>query len=133
MTDIPNILKQVMDSSAELSAWALAIGGGTVAVIVSTSYRRPTLLLLRLPYLLFVPGWICIAYSLYLGNKVVRKYLASIMVRQEQVASIASQVNDLYAYQRSHLLYSLIFFGVWLLIYLISWIFVESIQPGGDK
>ena len=133
MADIPSILKQVMDSSSQLSAWALAIGGGTVAAIVSTSYRRADSLLWRLPYLFFIPGWICIGYSLYLGNNLVGKYLASIMVRQEQIVSIASQVNDCYADQRAYLLYSLVFFGLWLLIYTISWVFTDFIHTGDNK
>ena len=96
VVDIPNVLKLVMDSSSQLSGWALAIVGGSVAVIVSTSYRRPDALRWRLLYLLFLPGWICIAYSLYLGNKLVGKYLASIMVRQEQIAS--SRDGDILEY-----------------------------------
>jgi hypothetical protein len=130
MPDIPSILKQVMENSSQLSGWALVIGGGTVAVIVSTSYRRPDSLLWRLPYLLFIPGWVCLGRSLYFGNKLVGKYLASIMVEQKQVAVIASQVNDIYANQYSYLLYSLEFFGLWLLIYMLSWIFSESFHTG---
>lgn len=133
MVDIPTILKQVMESSSQLSVWALAIGGGTVAVIVSTSYRRPALLRWRLPYLLFLPGWISIGYSLYLGNNLVGKYLASIMVRQEEVGRIASQVNDIYANQHYYLLSSLVFFGLWLLIFMLSWIFTDSFHTGGEK
>jgi len=130
MSDIPSILKQVMENSSQLSGWALVIGGGTVAVIVSTSYRRPDSLLWRLPYLLFIPGWMCLGYSLYLGNNLVGKYLASIMVEQKQAAVIASQVNDIYATQHSYLLYSLEFFGLWLLIYMLFWIFSESFHTG---
>ncbi len=133
MTDIPSILKQVMDSSTQLSGWALVIGGGTVAVIVSTSYRRPDTLRWRLPYLLFIPGWGCIGYSLQLGNNLVGKYLASIMVREDQVAVIASQVNDIFESQHAYLLYSLGFFGLWLLTYMLFWIFSETFQTGDNK
>lgn len=133
MADIPTILKQVMDCSSQLSAWALAIGGGTVAVIVSTSYRRPESLIWRLPYLLFLPGWICIGYSLYLGNKLVGKYLASIMVRPEHLQIIPPQINDIYADQRSYLLSSLVFFCLWLLVYMLSWIFAEPFNTRGKK
>jgi hypothetical protein len=133
VADIPSILKHVMDNSSQLISWALSIGGGTVAVIVSTSYRRPDSLPWRLPYLLFIPGWICIGYSLYLGNNLVGKYLASTMVRQEQIEIIGSQVNNIYADQRAYLLYSLVFFGLWLLIYMLSWIFSESLYTGGKN
>ena len=128
MSDIPSILKQVMDISSQLSGWALVIGGGTVAAIVGSSYRRPGSLYYRLPYLLFIPGWMCIGYSLYLGNNLVGKYLASIMVNEKQAEVIASQVNDIYANQHSYLLYSLAFFGLWLLIYVLYWIFSKSLS-----
>lgn len=133
MVDIPSVLKEVLDSSSQLSGWALAMVGGSVVVIVSTSYRRPDALLWRLPYLLFVPGWICIAFSLYLGNKIVGKYLASLMVHQEQISNIAFQVNDIYSDQRVYFLLSLVFFGLWLLIHLISWVFVETVHAGDKK
>ncbi len=134
MVEILDALKQIMDSSSQLSGWALAIVGGSVAVIVSTSYRRPEALRWRLLYLLFLPGWICIGYSLYLGNELVGKYLAAITVRnKELVVTIASNVNDIYSDQRVYLLYSLVFFGLWLLIYLLSWIFVETFHKGDNK
>lgn len=133
MADVPNILKNVIDNSSQLTTWALAVGGGSVAVIVSSSYRRPVSLLWRIPYLLFTPAWICIGYSLYLGNSLVSKYLASTMVHQDQVAIIGSQINDIYSDQRDYLLYSLLFFGVWLLIYLYLWTFSESLYDGDKK
>ena len=128
MSDSLSTLKQIVDSSTQLSGWALSVLGGTVAAIVSTSYRRPDAIQYRLAYLLFLPGWAAVAYSLYLGNVLSGKYLASLMVRAEHVAIIAAQVNDTYSDQRQFLLWSLIFFGLWLLIYLLSWIFVESLQ-----
>ena len=130
MADIPSILKQVLDSSTQLSGWALIIGGGAVAVIVSTSYYRPKRLCFRFPYLLFLPGWACIGYSLYLGNSIVGKYLASIMVREDQIASIAAQVNDIFSNQHVYLLYSLGFFGLWLFLYVLFWVFFESFDAG---
>jgi hypothetical protein len=118
-------LKQIIDSSTQLSAWALAVLGGTVAAIVSTSHRRPDSLCLRMSYLLFLPGWIAVGYSLYLGNVLSGKYLASLMVKRDQIATIASQVNDAYAGQRLYLLWSLAFFGLWLTVFLLYWVFGE--------
>ncbi len=134
MGDICAALKLVTDSSSQLSAWALMVIGGSVAAIVGTSYRRPDARSLRLPFLLFIPGWICLGYSLYLSNGIMGKYLASVMVHNEDIVKdIASQVNDIYGRQRDFLLWSLVFFGVWLLIYLASWIFVETFQKGDKK
>jgi hypothetical protein len=133
VADTLSTLKQIVDSSAQLSAWALTVLGGTVATIVSTSYRRPDALSIRLPYLLFLPGWAAVGYSLYLGNLIVGKYLAALMVSPERVANIAAQINDVYGDQRFYLFSSLVFFGLWLVIYLLLWIFLTNIQKVENK
>jgi hypothetical protein len=127
------ILEQVTANSGQLTGWALAVAGATAITIVSTSYRRPQRLRWRLPYLLFIPGWYCVAYSLYSGNRLIGSFLAAIMVRPELRREISSEINDLYDVQRSFLLYSLVFFGVWLLIYLLTWIFDDSLYAGDKK
>lgn len=129
----PSVLKHVMESSSQLSTWALAIFAGSVAVVVSTSYRRPESLRWRLLYLLFIPGWASIGYSLHLANTLVGKYLASIMGSPDRIDLIAYRVNEIYADQLDYLLFSLAFFGLWLLTYLLSWIFVDSFHTGDKK
>lgn len=128
-----SILEQVNNSSAQLTAWALAIAGGTALAIVSTSYRRPTQVFWRLPYLLFIPGWAALAVSLYWGNVLVGHFLASLMVAPELLREIAEKINIAYACQREYLLYSLIFFGAWLLFYLLTWIFNDAAYKGESK
>lgn len=119
------ILKQIADSSAQLSTAALAIFGGSVAAILGTSYRRPPQLGWRLPFFLFIPGWVCLAESLFLGNVIAGRYLAATMVSQSEWMSIAARVNDDYGSQREWLLGSLGFFGTWLAVYLLYWVFVD--------
>lgn len=120
--DTLSILKQILDSSAQLSTSALAIFGGTVAAILGTSYRRPRELRWRLPFLLFIPGWYFLGRSMYLGNTIVSRYLAATMVKQTEWIAIATRVNDDFASQRDSLLLSLFFFGVWLILYLLYWV-----------
>lgn len=131
MTDTIGVLKQILDSSAQLSASGLAVFGGTVAAILGTSYRRPIALRWRLPFLLFVPGWLCVGWSLYLGNVIAGRYLAATMIRQTDLMEIAGRINDNYADQRDWLLVSLLFFGTWLVIYLYYWVFVEGLTREG--
>jgi hypothetical protein len=50
-------LKAILDNSATLVSWALAIVGGTVAALIGSSYERPKTWRGRLIYLLFVPAW----------------------------------------------------------------------------
>jgi len=133
MTETTSVLDYVLASSGQLTTWALAVAAGTVATVVSTSYRRPRNLKWRSPFLLFIPGWSCIAYSLYMGNELVGGFLASKMVKAEKFSDIASSINNLYADQRNFLLYSFIFFGLWLFIYLITWTFTDEFQKGEEK
>ena len=133
MADPTPVLDYVLASSAQISAWALAVAGGSVAAVLSTSYRRPSHLKWRFPYLLFIPGWSCIAYSLYSGNNLIGRFLASKMVQVEKLRDISSKINDLYDDQRNFLLYSLAFFGLWLVIYLVVWTFTEEFQTGDKK
>ena len=125
MGDALAVLKLVADGSAQLSTTALAVFGGSVAAVLGSSYRRPDAFWWRAPSLLFVPGWICLAVSLYLGNVISGRYLASNMVGVSNINSIAERINDDYASQRGWFLASLIFFGVWLLISLCYWVFIE--------
>ncbi len=120
--DTLNVLKQIAESSAQLSTSALAIFGGTVAAILGTSYRRPLQFGWRLPFLLFIPGWFCLGISMYLGSVIEGRYLAATMVKQTEWLNIAARINDDYASQRIWLLYSLAFFGAWLVGYLLYWV-----------
>lgn len=133
MAETTSVLEHVLASSAQLTTWGLAVAGATVATIVGTSYRRPSSLAWRLPFLLFIPGWSCIAYSLYAGNRLVGAFLASRMVQPGAVRDIASKINDLYDAQRDFLLYSLVFFGLWLAIYLMTWMFTDEFEKGDAK
>ncbi|WP_442112210.1 hypothetical protein [Pseudomonas sp. NUPR-001] len=131
MTDLPSILKEVLDSSTVLSGWAVAIGGATVAVIIGTSHNRPDSWPLRLLYLLFLPGWAGLAYSIYLGNQLVGSYLAT-RFNPSSIDVISELINNLYADQRSYLLWSLAFFAIWLTGYTLAWIFLTKLRAG-DK
>ncbi len=124
--DISDILKHVVDSSSQLSSWALILGGGSVAVMVGSSYHRPSKFWWRLPYFLYVPGWLCLGVSLKLGNDLAKKYLASLMVSQGDAKTIANQVNDIYDLQQCWFMSALCFFGLWLLIYTIYWVCSKS-------
>lgn len=127
MVDLALILKDVLESSTVLTGWAVAIGAGTVAIIIGTSHNRPESLHLRLTYLLFLPGWTSIAYSIYLGNKLVGSYLAS-RFTPNSVLDIADNINNLYASQRLSLLIALAFFGTWLICYTLAWIFTKQLK-----
>jgi len=133
MDDITAVIKEVVAYSSQLTTWALAVLGVTVATIISTSYTRPIDQKFRLANLLFIPGWIFLSFSIYHGEQITRKYLAAIMVKPELIPKLASDINDLFSDQRLCFLVSLMFFGVWLFVFLLQWVFVNSISGSKTK
>lgn len=128
MADPTTTLTHVLANSQQLTTWALAVGGGSIALIVGASYRRPVSIWWRLTFLLFLPGWALLAVSLYRGAQLSRAFLASMMVSAESAARIGSKINDLYANQSTFLVWSVVFFSAWLMIYLIGWIFSDQFE-----
>jgi hypothetical protein len=131
-TETP-VLDYVLAGSGQLSSWALAVAGASVAAVVGTSYRRPETMAWRLPFLLFIPGWLFLADSLYCGHSISGRFLAAKMVHADKVREIASKINDLYESQRTSLLVSLGFFGVWLAVYICIWVFTDELAGKEEK
>jgi len=77
---------------------------------------------MRMTYLLFLPAWGLLAYSLHLGNLAQRDYVAYLFRPPEAEAALSQMNADAYG-QIRFLEYSLFVFGFWLVVYLIWWIF----------
>ncbi len=128
-------LKAMNEGSRTLVGWCLVIIAASVAAIVSTSYLRPLSLYARLMYLLYIFGWLCLALSIYYGDKVSRRAIAAVFSPDgARLSQIGFAMNSDFDYQRG-----LFFFAVWLLIYLLWWIFwykppsVTTAQTGGTR
>lgn len=130
MTDIITATKEVLEFSSNLTTWALSVTAFSVVTIISTSYIRPKAFALRASYLLFLPGWLFLAISINCAEKLSRKYLAAIMVSQDNLIQIGSDINNLFADQRRWFLWALATFGAWLVIYLLTWIFSDFFSEG---
>ena len=117
-----------------LSQWCLLIIGGSLVIIVSTSYYRPKSPRVRAAYFLFVPAWLCLAVSIYEGIRVQRSYVAYLVgSRQGPNIQLSNQIAETMAdatrKQILSLQAALGFVGLWLLIYVTWWI--VSGQHGG--
>jgi hypothetical protein len=117
-----------------LSQWSLLTIGGSLVIIVSTSYYRPANARVRAAYFLFVPSWLCLAISIYQGIRVQRAYVAYLVgSRQGPNTQLSNQIAETMAdatrKQILSLEVALAFVGIWLLIYIFWWIM--SAQPGG--
>jgi hypothetical protein len=131
--------KSVSEGSNILLTWGLAIIAGSIITIVSTSYLRPFDRKIRLIYLLFIPGWIFVALSVYFGNHIARRYIAGmIVVNKDTLRLIESRMLDDYGSQLTLLQTGLVFFSLWLFSFLLWWIFghwsanTEKAKSGGE-
>lgn len=116
-----NIIAQ---GSISLAGWGLLIIGASIAAIVSTSYIRPLDRKARCMYLLFIPGWIFIARSIYYGDQISRRHMAALFANSENsLSNIGLAINGDFDKQLWSLQAALIIFSVWLVFFLLWWIF----------
>src|SRR5437667_9330624 len=84
----------VVTFSQSLSQWAVVIIGGTAALLLGNSHVRPSNILVRLVYLLFVPAWIFLLLSTWMGVKVQRNFLALKLLEKADVSATKIAMND---------------------------------------
>ena len=120
--------------------WCLLIFGGTIAILVGTSYRHPRGLL-RYAYALFIPGWLGLAMAIYHGNSVQRAILAHLyraIPASTDAAKVAASAKEFAATkvtvtadadaQQWWLYFGLICIAVWLVVFTSCWIIRGSLE-----
>jgi hypothetical protein len=118
-------LKTAADHSNDLSNWSLLLLGGSIAMIVSTSYLRPPEQSVRLAYLLFPPAWALAGSSLLAGRGVKGGYLASTIVAERYLFATANCADSALARQIDFLLFAVAAVSIWLVVFLHWWVFQE--------
>ncbi|HTI08451.1 MAG TPA: hypothetical protein VL832_07830 [Puia sp.] len=117
-------IKTISRESGVLSGWALAVLGGSILILVSTSYIRPANKRVRLIYLLFVPGWFFFVYSMYFGDSINRRLIAAVYAHREDVLNdIGRDINAEFTGQMNLFSAGILTFVIWLIAYLLWWIF----------
>ena len=120
----------VVSFAQSLAQWEFVIIGASILVLVGTSYNRPRPTLMRVLYLLFLPAWGCLAYSIYCGMRVQEAYLAYMLLPVTTIGGATSTLNkDIHA-QISWMWIGLICFSIWLLAYLFWWILFKRAAEG---
>jgi hypothetical protein len=109
-----------------LSQWALLIIGGSLVVIVSTSYYRPKTRRARAAYFLFVPAWISLALCIYKGSYIQQSYVAYLVAArvhaQDRIDLIAQHMATAIQWQLRFLHVALVMLGAWLVFYIVWWV-----------
>lgn len=134
MGDLATGLKAVVENSSTMITWTLAVGAGSVALIMGTSYLRPRQLWARLVYLLFPVGWGFFAVSIYHGNAIARDGVAAQLAHSEKILpQIGADMNTEYISQQNTMEWGMGIFALWLLLYLIWWIVVKDLPRTETK
>lgn len=118
-------IKGIADVSATFATWSLTVIGASVLAIISTSYLRPVRKTIRYAYFLFIPGWICLAVSLFEGNMIARRLAAAYFTaptNKSILLEIGLNVNKEFGRQIDYFKSGLAFFALWLIVYLIWWV-----------
>ena len=133
--DNAKFFESVQALAQSISQWNLLIIGGSMVVIVSTSYYRPDTRRVRTAYLLFLPAWAFLALSIYKGIKVQGSYVAYLLAARENngllISTIAHDMNADITRQIAYLEWALLFLAGWLVIYILWWIFSAKAQRSG--
>lgn len=125
-----NSIKSISEGSNKVSTWALSVVGGTVLVIISDSYFQPQEQIYKIPYLLFIAGWLYIAISMYYGLNISGRVMAAELYKKdnEKLKAIFTKANNDFDCQLIFFKAALVTFGVWLILYLLWWILIFTPQ-----
>ena len=77
---------------------------------------------------LFIPAWVCLALSIYFGDRVQRGAITVKMVNKNLVADIHQQINGDFDRQLRFLTWAGAILVIWLFAYLVWWVFYRKAQ-----
>ena len=113
-----------------LTSWAFLMMGGSIVAILGTSYYRPRSLAVRCAYFAFIPAWFYLAWSIYAGTRVQSVYLAALFSRAPDIPQLKATLNGDALSQIRRMETGLGFFGLWLTVYLLWWVFNKEVKEG---
>jgi hypothetical protein len=125
-------LKTMAENSRNVMSWSLTLIGASILAIVSTGYLRPMSRRMRFVYLLFIPGWVLLGWSLYYGDSIARRYTATaFMQARVKLLEIGQLMNGEFDSQLTFMNWGLGVFAIWLIIYIVWWVIADL--PAKEK
>lgn len=118
-------LEAAASFAQSLAQWEFVIFGASMLVLVGTSYYRPQRPWQAI-YLLFLPAWGCLGYSIYRGMKAQEAYLAYMLLPVTTMEGATSALNKDILAQIFWMWWGLGCFSFWLFFYLIWWTFFKK-------
>jgi hypothetical protein len=121
-------LEATLAYGQSLTQWGLLILGGSVAILLGTSYHAPRHRLVRLSYVLFLPGWILLGLSMLSGTTASRVYLAFLWGAGNNPEATAAKIDAEIFCQLRFIEFAILTFGTWLVVYLVWWVFLRPAE-----
>ncbi|MFQ5528586.1 MAG: hypothetical protein ACE5GX_20310 [Thermoanaerobaculia bacterium] len=87
-------IRAAAEHSQKLAGWALLVVGGSILVLLRSSYLRPAQKSMRRVYWLFLPGWILLAASIHSAVRISGRHLAALFSKPEYLRVTACKVNN---------------------------------------
>jgi hypothetical protein len=126
-TELIQGFKLVAEYSKQLEVWAATLFGTTALTVLSTSYIKPEIQKHKIAYFIFIPSWICIGISMYYSDYIQRLVLGAIFTEDHnRLLTTFYKINSSFRQQQLSFYIALISFGLWLLIFLIWWVFIDK-------
>lgn len=117
-------LEIIAESAQTHLGWAITMIGGSLLAIIGTSHHSPKTSKARCIYFMFIPSWLCLGLSVYLGDRAFRNYIAAVIGQKnkELLKTVSGEINKDYYLQQILLLAGILFAVLWLSLYLFWWI-----------
>jgi hypothetical protein len=116
-------LETVSAYAASLSQYAYLIIGATLLLIFGGKHRPPADVRLRGIYLLFIPVWALLIFSIYFGARVQQAHLAYLLFNTDNFTDASRAMNGDSSWQMKCLIWGIVLLGTWTTAYLFYWIF----------
>ena len=153
-------LKSITEYSNYINDLAFKLVVATLAIILTTSYVKPVAKKWKIIYLVFIPGWLFLYFSISNNVKLNRSALMAQVIyndidsfkKYNKIDSVAIsdtvsvinkkvtnlnqtfvEVNSSFSRQLNFFKCSLIAFAIWLLAYLFWWIFFDKLIQNENK
>lgn len=121
-------LESAASFAQSLAQWEFIMIGGSLLVLVGTSYHRPPAKGVRFFYLfLFPAAWFCLVKSIYMGLRAQEVYLAYLLLPATTLEGATVTLNSDIGAQIQWLWYGLFLFLTWLVIYLLWWTLTDRV------
>jgi hypothetical protein len=118
-------LEAAVSFAQSLAQWEFVVIGGSLLILVGTSHRSPESRLMRVPYLVFLPAWLCLGWSIYLGTQAQEAYLAYLLLPVTTLNGATKTLNEDIGNEISWMLRGLLLLLIWLIFYLFWWILTK--------